>query len=100
MPLGTMMDMKGPEIRFRDFEGGSVIVKDDQQFVLKTSEAEELGTTESASISYKHLWKDIQDAMNQTSNPVKILVNDSLIEMTAESIDSEDHSIHCKVVHG
>lgn len=100
MPLGTMMDMKGPEIRFRDFEGGSVIVKDGQQFVLKTSEVEEIGTTESASISYKHLWKDIQDAMNQTSNPVKILVNDGLIEMTAESIDSEDHSIHCRVVHG
>ena len=36
IPLATMMDTKGPEIRLRDFEGGKVYLESGQEFVFTT----------------------------------------------------------------
>ena len=84
LPVATLLDTKGPEIRLRDFEGGRVELKAGQRFVLTTEEM--LGTSEKAAISYKNLKDDI-------SVGTTILIDDGLIEMEVEEI-SRCRSIH------
>ena len=45
LPVATLLDTKGPEIRLRDFEGGKVELVSGQQFILTT---EEIMRTEAA----------------------------------------------------
>ena len=44
VPLAIMLDTKGPEVRLRDFENGSAVLEDKQQFTLTTREV--MGTAE------------------------------------------------------
>ena len=81
LPVATLLDTKGPEIRLRDFEGGKVELVSGQQFVLTTEEI--MGTAERATISYKNLKNDINVGTT-------ILIDDGLIEMTVEEIKGED----------
>ena len=89
LPVATMLDTKGPEIRLRDFEGGRAELVSGQQFILTTEEI--MGTAEKASISYKNLKNDIAEGTT-------ILIDDGLIEMTVEKIQGEE--IVCRVVNG
>lgn len=89
LPVATMLDTKGPEIRLRDFEGGRVELISGHEFVLTTDEI--LGTAQKASISYKNLKNDIKKGTT-------ILIDDGLIEMTVERIQGEE--IVCRVVNG
>lgn len=89
LPVATLLDTKGPEIRLRDFEGGKVELTAGQRFVLTTEEM--LGTVEKAAISYKNLKNDI-------SVGTTILIDDGLIEMTVEEIEGEE--IICRVING
>lgn len=89
LPVATLLDTKGPEIRLRDFEGGRAELVTGQQFVLTTEEI--LGTSQRAAISYKNLKNDI-------SAGTTILIDDGLIEMTVEEIRGEE--IICRVVNG
>ena len=77
LPVATMLDTKGPEIRLRDFEGGRVELVSGQEFILTTEEL--LGTAQKASISYKNLKNDIKEGTT-------ILIDDGLIEMMVEEI--------------
>ena len=70
LPVATLLDTKGPEIRLRDFEGGKVELVSGQQFVLTTEEI--MGTAERATISYKNLKNDINVGTT-------ILIDDGLI---------------------
>lgn len=89
LPVATLLDTKGPEIRLRDFEGGRAELAAGQKFVLTTEEI--LGTPEKAAISYKNLKNDIEKGAT-------ILIDDGLIEMTVEDIQGEE--IVCRVVNG
>ncbi len=89
LPVATLMDTKGPEIRLRKFEGGRVELKAGQTFILTTKEI--LGTGQMAAISYKNLKDDIEEGTT-------ILVDDGLIEMKAEAIRGEE--IICRVING
>ncbi len=89
LPVATLLDTKGPEIRLCDFEGGKAELESGQIFVLTTEDM--LGTKEKASITYKNLKNDIQVGST-------ILIDDGKIEMTVEKI--EDEEIHCRVVNG
>lgn len=89
LPVATLLDTKGPEIRLRDFEGGKAELKAGQVFILTTEDI--LGTAEKASITYKNLKKDIQVGST-------ILIDDGKIEMTVEKIEGEE--IFCHVVNG
>ena len=89
LPVATMLDTKGPEIRLRDFAGGRAELTAGGQFVLTTEEI--MGTAERASISYKNLKNDIKEGMT-------ILIDDGLIEMNVEKIQGED--IVCRVING
>lgn len=89
LPVATLLDTKGPEIRLRDFQGGKAELVAGQRFVLTTEEV--LGTSERAAISYKNLKDDI-------SVGTTILIDDGLIEMNVEEISGEE--IVCRVVNG
>jgi len=89
LPIATLLDTKGPEIRLCDFEGGKAELESGQLFVLTTEEM--LGTKEKAAITYKNLKNDIKVGST-------ILIDDGKIEMTVEKIEGEE--IHCRVVNG
>ncbi len=89
LPVATLLDTKGPEIRLCDFEGGRTELTAGQKFILTTEDI--MGTSEKASISYKNLKNDV-------SVGTTILIDDGLIEMTVEEIAGEE--IVCRVVNG
>lgn len=89
LPVATLLDTKGPEIRLRDFEGDRAELTAGQKFILTTQEM--LGTAEKATISYKNLKNDITVGMT-------ILIDDGLIEMKVEEIVGEE--IVCRVING
>lgn len=89
LPVATLLDTKGPEIRLKDFEGGKVELKANQTFILTTEEV--MGTSERASITYKNLKNDIKVGMT-------ILIDDGLIEMVVEKMEGTE--IYCHVVNG
>lgn len=89
LPVATLLDTKGPEIRLRDFEGGKVELVSGQTFTLTTEEM--LGDSQKASITYKNLKNDI-------SAGTTILIDDGLIEMTVEEMKGEE--LICRVING
>lgn len=89
LPVATMLDTKGPEIRLRDFEGGKVELKAGETFTLTTEEV--MGTAQRATISYKNLKNDITVGTT-------LLIDDGLIELEVEEISGEE--IICRVING
>lgn len=90
LPVATMLDTKGPEIRLGKFvDNKPVEIKDGDTFTLTTEECE--GTAEKAFITFKGLPGDI-------SVGTSILINDGVIELVAEKITATD--IVCRVIHG
>ena len=89
LPVATLMDTKGPEIRLCDFEGGKAELVAGQRFTLTVEEI--MGDANRASITYKNLGNDVKEGMS-------ILIDDGLIEMTVEEI--REGEIICKVVNG
>lgn len=89
LPVATLLDTKGPEIRLKDFEGGKAMLEAGQQFTLTTDEV--MGTAEKASITYKNLKDDVKKGMT-------ILIDDGKIEMIIEKITEND--IVCRVING
>lgn len=89
LPVATMLDTKGPEIRVRSFKNGHVTLQNGQLFTLTTDEVE--GDEERVSITYKELPQDIAVGSN-------ILIDDGLIGMQVERIDGAD--IVCRVLNG
>ncbi len=89
LPVATLLDTKGPEIRLKDIEGGRTELKPGQQFILTTDEI--LGSNEKVAITYRNLKNDI-------SVGTTILIDDGLIEMVVEDINETD--IICTVING
>ena len=89
LPVATMLDTKGPEIRVRSFKNGHVTLQYGQLFTLTTDEVE--GDEERVSITYKELPQDIAVGSS-------ILIDDGLIGMQVERIDGAD--IVCRVLNG
>ena len=89
LPVATMLDTKGPEIRLKDFKDHKTELKAGQTFTLTSREVE--GTNEEVSITYKDLTKDCKSGMT-------ILLDDGLIELHVENVTDTD--IVCSVVNG
>lgn len=89
LPVATMLDTKGPEIRLKDIEGGRTELVAGQKFILTTEEL--LGNNEKVSITYKNLKNDV-------SVGTTILIDDGLIEMMVDAIEETD--IICTVING
>lgn len=89
LPIATMLDTKGPEIRLKDFENGKIELKAGQMFCLTTEEI--MGTEKRATITYKNLKNDVKIGN-------MILIDDGLIGMVIEEITDTD--INCRVING
>ncbi len=89
LPVGIMLDTKGPEIRLGTFAEGPIELKKGANFTLTTEDVQ--GTLERASVSYKDIAKDVNVRD-------RIMINDGLIELVALAV--EKNEILCKVVNG
>lgn len=90
LPIATMLDTKGPEIRLGRFENDQPVeIHDGDTFTLTTEDI--VCTAERASISFKGLPGDV-------SAGTTILINDGAVELKAEKITATD--IVCKVIVG
>ena len=79
--VATMMDTKGPEIRFRDFTNGKISLKKGQEFTLSTQEF--LGDETRGSITYAGLPGDLHIGS-------MLLVNDGLIQLQVTDISGTE----------
>ncbi len=90
LPIATMLDTKGPEIRLGKFvDDKPVEIHDGDTYTLTTKEC--LCDDKVGSISFKKLPRDV-------GRGTKILVNDGVIELLAEQVSATD--IVCRVIHG
>ena len=94
-PVAALLDTKGPEIRLRDFEEGTVEFKKGQTFTLTTEEIS--GNVNRVSITYKNLPNDVKVG-------TRILIDDGLIGMEVVSITpvegkEEEMDINCRVLN-
>ncbi len=90
LPVATMLDTKGPEVRLRRFvDDKPVEIHDGDTYTLTTRDV--LCTAEVGSVTFAKLPQDV-------SAGTRILINDGVIELVAEQVTDTD--IRCKIVHG
>ena len=89
LPVATLLDTKGPEIRLKEFANGKEELTKGQLFTLTTNDV--LGDNNICSITYKGLVNDVEVGG-------KILIDDGLIEMKVLRITDTD--IECEVING
>lgn len=93
LPVASLLDTKGPEVRVKQFKNGKVELENGASFILTTREVE--GTEREVSITYKNLAHDITAGTT-------ILADDGLIEFKVSEIINGDKGddIICTVIHG
>ena len=89
MPVATMLDTKGAEIRTGSVAQGYVELVEGSLFRLLASD--ELGDANGVSVSYP-------DLVRQTVPGRTILIGDGRLELLVESVTKE--ALHCAVVRG
>ncbi len=89
IPVGALLDTKGPEIRLKTFANGKELLEAGQTFTLTTREVS--GTKEICGISYRNLPQDVRVGTT-------IMLDDGLIRMTV--VDLTDTDIVCRVENG
>lgn len=90
LPVATLLDTKGPEIRLGKFvDNKPVEIFDGDVYVLTTEDVP--CTNKIGSVSFKNLPRDV-------SMGTRILINDGVIELLAEKVSSNE--ITCRVIHG
>ncbi len=90
LPVATLLDTKGPEIRLGDFEDpNGVEIKSGDSFILTTESC--LGNSEKCHINYEGLTRDVTAGTT-------ILINDGLISLKVNHVIGKD--IYCTVVDG
>ena len=90
MPVGIMLDTKGPEIRTKTYKNGKIEIQDGQLFTLTTRDVE--GDESIVSITYEGLPNDV-------SVGTRILIDDGLIAF--EVLEVKDGTdIVCKALNG
>lgn len=86
--IPILLDTKGPEIRLKDFENGSVVVEKGSLFTFDTDK-ETPGTKERIGLTYDKLAKNVEVG-------TKILVDDGKIELKVTAIKGS--KVICKVI--
>lgn len=89
LPIATLLDTKGPEIRLKTFKNGPVNLAAGQSFTLTSREVE--GDESIVSITYKSLAEDL-------GKQKRILLDDGLVEL--EVTGKTDTDIITRVVSG
>lgn len=88
LPIASLLDTRGPEIRLGKFKDGSVELKAGQTFVLTPRDVE--GDNTISSITFKNLYEDV-------SVGTHLLVDDGRLEMIISEIKGED--LWCEVLN-
>lgn len=93
LPIASLLDTKGPEVRVKQFDGGKALLKDGEDFILTTREV--TGSEKTVSITYKNLAHDIDIG-------TRILIDDGLLELKVTNIVNGDDGddIVCRIIHG
>ena len=90
LPIATILDTKGPEIRLGDFKDSMrLYLNPGDEFTLTTEDI--IGDEKKVSVSYKNLPKDVKIGS-------RILIDDGLVELHVKEI--EGNEIHCSVYNG
>ncbi len=89
LPIATLLDTRGPEIRLGRFRNGKVKLTTGQTFTLTTVEC--FGDDQVASISYPHLPQDLWVG-------AEILIDDGLIRLRVTHLT--DQEIQTEVIYG
>lgn len=90
LPVATLLDTKGPEIRLGKFvDDKPVEIYDGDVYTLTTEDI--LCDNQKGSVSFKKLPRDV-------SIGTRILINDGVIELLAEKVTNSE--IICRVIHG
>lgn len=89
LPIATLLDTKGPEVRTGLLKDKYIELFEGEKIILTTKDI--IGDNTKISITYKDLPSDIAPGQ-------RILIDDGLIELIAEEIDSEN--IYCKIING
>ena len=88
-PAAILLDTKGPEIRLGDFENGSEILEEGDEFTLTSEECP--GTKERVSTTYKAL-------SSQVSLGTSILIDDGRVRLRVAGTTEDE--VRCIVVNG
>ena len=88
-PAAVLLDTKGPEIRLGDFENGSEILEEGDEFTLTSEECP--GTKERVSTTYKAL-------PSQVSLGTSILIDDGRVRLRVAGTTEDE--VRCVVVNG
>ncbi len=86
LPVATLLDTKGPEVRVKSFKDGRVTLQPGQLFILTADDCE--GDEHRVSVTYKNLPQDVKEG-------TAILIDDGLIGMVVEKVEGND--IVCRV---
>ncbi|MBR2786907.1 MAG: pyruvate kinase [Clostridia bacterium] len=89
LPVATLLDTQGPEIRTGKLVENPVVLKTEDEFVLVNDEI--VGDSSRVTVTYKDLYKDVKPGTT-------ILVDDRKIELEVTRIDGKD--VVCKVMNG
>jgi pyruvate kinase len=84
-----LLDTRGPEIRIKKFQGGSVELKNGDEFTLTANEI--MGSSGTVSITYPQLPRDLKRGDS-------ILIDDGLVELKV--LDTTDTDIRCSIING
>ncbi len=90
IPVGIMLDTKGPEIRTHKM--AEEVIQLSKGSEVRISMKEVLGTAEKFSVSYDGLINDVELGM-------PILLDDGLVELQVSAIDEENQEIVTKAIN-
>lgn len=89
LPIATMLDTKGPEVRLRSFPDGPVEIKEGDTYTLTTRDVP--CDAHIGSVNFPHLTHDIKPGDT-------VMINDGLVELVVEQVSATE--IECRVVCG
>lgn len=89
LPVPVLLDTKGPEIRLRDFENGSVMLKEGEEFTFRKEEI--LGNDKEGSITFGDLYRYLKAGD-------MVLIDDGKVQTKVNEIKGTD--IVCTVLVG
>ena len=89
-PVSILIDLQGPEIRTRSFEGGEATLSEGETVYIMMEDI--VGTKERFSVTHEGLIYDVQEGSI-------ISLDDGLIQLEVESIDLDKKEIKAKVLN-
>lgn len=90
IPIGIMLDTKGPEIRTGDFENGVIEVEKGQEIIVTARDV--IGNNNTIRVNYRDIALDLKESDI-------ILIDDGLIELTIKRVVNETDLL-CVVNNG